>query len=62
MKGLKEVFVFTLRQQLRIPAVRALTIIMALLFFLVPAAAMTLTELNRRGDAAENAFSEDILP
>ncbi len=64
MKGLKEVFVFTLRQQLRIPAVRALTIIMALLFFLVPAAAMTLTELNRRGDAdaAANAFSEDILP
>ena len=60
MKGLKEVFVFTLRQQLKIPAVRTLTIILALLFFLVPAAAMTLTELNRRGET--DAFSEDVLP
>ena len=62
MKGLKEVFVFTLRQQFKIPAVRTLTIVIALLLFLVPAAAMTLTELSRRDDAETEILTEDILP
>ncbi|MBO7404405.1 MAG: hypothetical protein J6V24_05545, partial [Clostridia bacterium] len=62
MKGLKEVFVFTLRQQLKIPAVKALTIVIALLLFLIPAAAMTLTELSRRDDAQTEILPEDILP
>ena len=62
MKGLKEVFVFTLRQQLKIPAVKTLTIVMAVLFFLVPAAAMTLTELSRMGDSSAEPVPEEILP
>ncbi|MBO6053509.1 MAG: hypothetical protein J6Q17_07205, partial [Clostridia bacterium] len=62
MKGLKEVFVFTLRQQLKIPAVKALTIVIALLLFLIPAAAMTLTELSRRDDAQTEILPEDNLP
>ena len=62
MKGLKEVFVFTLRQQLKIPAVKTLTIVMAVLFFLVPAAAMTLTELSRVGDSSAEPVPEEILP
>ena len=58
MKGLKEVFGFTLRQQLKIPAVRTLTVVMAVLFFLVPAAAMTLTELSRQGDAGTDSWTD----
>ena len=62
MKGLKEVFAFTLRQQLKIPAVRTLTIVIALLLFLVPAAAMTLTELSRQSDAETELPAEEIVP
>lgn len=62
MKGLKEVFVFTLRQQLRIPAVKTLTIVIALLLFLAPAVAMPLTELSRRNDAEAEFIPEDIIP
>ena len=64
MKRLKEVFVFTLTQQLKIPAVRILTVAVAILFFLVPAAAMTLTELSRRGDTETVPWTdeEDLPP
>ena len=62
MKGLKEVFVFTLQQQLKIPAVKTLTIVIALLLFLVPAAAMTLTELSRRDDTETDPIVEDLIP
>ncbi|MBE6726565.1 MAG: ABC transporter permease [Ruminococcaceae bacterium] len=62
MKGLKEVFVFTLQQQLKIPAVKTLTIVIALLLFLVPAAAMTLTEISRRDDTEADPPAEDLIP
>ncbi len=59
MKGLKEVFVFTLTQQFKVTAVRTLTIAVAILLFLVPAAAMTLTELSRGEDPETIPWTEE---
>lgn len=62
MKGLKEVFVFTLQQQLKIPSIRTLTIVIALLLFLAPAVAMPLTELSRRNDTEVEFTPEEFIP
>ena len=47
MRGLREVFAFTLRQQLKIKSVKILTIVIALVLFVTPIAAMVITEVNR---------------
>lgn len=69
MRGLREVFTFTLRQQLRIKSVKILTIVIALVLFVAPVASMVITELNRAPeeiveDLPEEGIEapEDALP
>ncbi len=58
MKGLKQVFTFTLKRQLEIKTVRTLTIVIALLLFILPAGIMTLTELRRGSSGTDDPGEE----
>ena len=60
MTGFKEVFAFTFTQQVKIRSVRILTVVIALILFIAPAAIMVLTE-SRRVPSAETE-TEEVVP
>ena len=59
MKGLKQIFTFTLKQQLKIKSVRVLTVVMALLLFFGPFLGVLISSTGGK-DAAEEQQSETV--
>ncbi len=62
MRRLREIYVFTLQQQLKIKTVRVLTVIIALIFFLVPSISMVVSELNSKKAAPDAGSETEELP
>lgn len=59
MKGLKEVFTFTLTQQLKIRSSRILTVVVALILFIVPVIALLASESGK--EPAAQADTEEVV-
>ena len=62
MKGLKNVFQFTWRQELRSKGYRLATIVLALLLFLLPAGIMPLIETLSSNEKGQPAQVQEALP
>ena len=62
MKGLKQIFTFTLKQQLNIKSVKILTVVMALLLFFGPFLGVVISSTRGSGSQAGTDAGTDIVP